>query len=89
MLTSLAPTLKQRAGRVLLLGAGQPGVHAVPAGQHVGLPASPHGVVPASQPQMPRALSRQAIPARQHVLPQGVVAGRQQQPLLASDDAQA
>ena len=88
MLRSLAAQ-KQRAGRVLLLGGGQPGAHAVPAGQHVGLLASPHGVVPASQPQMPRAAFRQAIPLRQHVVPHGVVPGRQQQPQEASDDAHA
>ena len=89
MFTSLG-VQKQRAGRVLLLGGGQPGAHAVPAGQHVGpLMTSPHGVVPASQPQMPRAAFRQAIPLRQHVVPHGVVPGRQQQPQEASDDAHA
>jgi hypothetical protein len=51
---------------------------AVPAGQHVKSMPKPHGVVPASQPQRPRWLSRQATPRLQHWEPQGVVPAGQQ-----------
>ena len=64
-------------------GGGQPDVHAVPAGQQVGLVLVPHGVVPAWHPQVVVAASRHATPLVQQPSPHGVLPFGQQHPVLA------